>query len=527
MSGIIACRGQENTKAVVQQTAIPSPGTAKVASTSEPSIKRGGRLVWPVGATDILDPYRDAGTGLFPIQAVYNGLVRVRIPKDQGVVIQSDLAAKWERPDSLTFIFHLNPNIKWQDVPPTHGRAFKAEDVKVAYERMATDQPEFTLRPFLVTIAAIQTPDDNTVVFKFSSPYGPFLNMVGDTWHVILPRELFEGDRAKNEAVGTGGFILERWERGVGLFMRANKNYFKSSKPYLDGIDFLSLTDPSALQAKFLSRELDIWSTSFQLQPQIQSRIPDAVFHEVPYAPYNIEINTRKPPLNDLRVRQAMQLAIDRDLITKLGFAGHAQPGQPFGSLLREYQLPEAELPKRDLRKAKQLLEAAGVGSGFTIENSIPSTWNTDAGPEQIRASLAEIGITMKYKPMEWAAWRRNVYNAGDMDVTTTWSFVYPNPDQQLWIKFHSTGGNNNSHFSDPQFDKLLEAARAEVDTERSKKLYQDAARYLLQQNPNVWTVESNSLFVAQARVKNYFADVGASANFLHFKSVDEIWLDK
>jgi peptide/nickel transport system substrate-binding protein len=490
-------------------------------------VKRGGRLVWPVGATDILDPYRDAGTGLFPIQAIYNGLVRMRIFKDQGVIIQPDLAAKWERPDPLTFVFHLNPGIKWQDVPPTNGRPFQAEDVRLAYERMATDQPEFTLRPFLTTVSSIQTPDDRTVVFKFSSPYGPFLNMAADSWHVILPRELFDGDRAKNEAVGTGAFILERWERGVGLFLRSNKQYFKPGRPYLDGIDFLSLTDPAALQAKFLSRELDIWSTTFQLQPQIQARVPDAVFHEVPFSPYNIEINTRKPPFNDVRVRQAVQLAVDRDLIARVGFAGHAQPGQPFGSVLKDYQLPESELPKRDLRKAKQLLEAAGYGNGFTVENSIPSHWNTDTGPEQIRASLAEVGITLKHKPMEWAAWKRNVYSAGEMDVTTTWSFVYANPDQQLWIKFHSKGGNNNSHFSDARFDKMLEDARAELDPDRAKKLYQDAARYLLEQCPNAWTVESNSLFVAQARVKNYVADVGANANFLHYKSVDEIWLDR
>jgi ABC-type transport system substrate-binding protein len=112
------------------------------------------------------------------------------------------------------------------------------------------------------------------------------------------------------------------------------------------------------------------------------------------------------------------------------------------------------------------------------------------------------------------------------MDCTSTNSFVYPNPDQQFWIKYHTGGGNNNMHFTDPTFDKLLEDARAELDNEKAIKLYQDAARYLFQQNPSVYTVENMSLFATQARLKNMIFGEGSSGSFLYYKRADELYLD-
>jgi peptide/nickel transport system substrate-binding protein len=524
---IAACGGKKaaETGGGTQTTSSGTGGTTPEA----PSVaaRRGGTMRWPVGATDHLDSYRDAGTGLFPIQAVYNGLVRLRIPPGKGVLVQQDLAEKWEQQDPLTLTFTLAPNIKWHSVPPTNGRAFRAEDVKLAYERMRTDQPEFTLRPFLSMVKSIESPDDRTVVFKFNEPYGPFLSEAGDSWHVIQPRELWTGDTAKNSAVGTGGFILQKWERGVVLEMRANKEYFKKDKPYLDAIDFLSLTDASATQAQFLTRQIDVASWPANLKDQVTQRLPDAQFYDVAFSPWIIQINNERPPLNDVRVRQAIMYATDRDLISKIGFQGRTKPGQPLGSLLQEYQLPEAELPRRDVQRAKQLLAAAGYGNGFTIKNSTYYT-TADAGPEQVRQALAEVGINVEFLSLEWGNWRRNVYTLGDMDICTTNVFVYPNPDKQLWINYHSTGGNNNSHVKDARLDQMLQDARRELDSERAKQRYKDIARYLIfELTASVWPVETRSLFVHQGRVKNLYFDEGSSGHFLYYKSADELWLER
>lgn len=530
--GIAACASGDNTSESPSSsgtTSAPVPGAAQTTSFATPGpepagLKRGGRIQWPTSdPAGNRDPYRDAGQGLFTVQTVYNGLVRTRTPPGKGVVIYPDLAESYERPDPTTVVFNLNRGVKWHNVPPTNGRAFTSNDVKLAYQRMATNQPEFTLRPFLSFISGIDTPDTNTVVFKFSSPYGPFLNMAGDAWHIIEPQELFTGDLAKNQAVGTGPFVVTKYEPGVQIAMDANKEYFKPGKPYVNGIDWPLNLDPAAAQAAFYSKKSDIASVIFALQGDYQSKVPDAQFQKVAFGPWEIQMNNERPPFNDLRVRQAIQYAVDPELISKIGFLGNTRPGQPFGSLLSQYQLPTSELPKRDVQKAKQLLSAAGQSS-LTIEDWIYAA--PDNGPDQVRASLAEAGITMKFKTTDFPTWRVGAYTNGDMDLTTTNVFVYPNPDQQLWIRYHSSGGNNNVHFKDPRFDKMLEDARAEVDTDKAVTRYQEACRYLFQQSPSAWTIENLSLFVTQSRLKNLVMDEGANAHFAYFKSADELYLD-
>jgi peptide/nickel transport system substrate-binding protein len=503
-------------------------GTSAAALTPLPAapagLKRGGRIQWPVGDPGgNLDPYRDAGTGLFTIQAVYNGLVRARIPPGKGVVIYPDLADSYERPDGSSIVFHLHPGVTWQNVPPTNGRAFTSADVKAALQRMATNQPGFTLQPFLTFISGIETPDPNTVKLNFSQPYGPLLNMLGDTWHVMVPPELYNGDDAKGKSVGTGPFVVTKYEPGVIIAMDANKSYFKQGQPYVAGIDFPLNLDATTGQAAFYSKKSDITSILFALQGDYQSKVSDATFQKVAFSPFEIEMNNARAPFNDLRVRQAMLYAADPSLISTVGFQGNTRPGQPFGSLLSQYQLPQSELPKRDVQKAKQLLAAAGQ-SNLTVENWLYGP--PDNGPDQIRQSVADAGITMKFKITDFPTWRVGAYTNGDMDLTSTNVFVYPNPDQQLWIKYHTGGGNNNTHFSDPTFDKMLEDARAELDANKSVALYQNAARYLLQQVPSTWPVETLSLFALQARLKNLTIDEGANADFLEYKAADEIYLD-
>src|SRR5262249_33897809 len=157
--------------------------------------------------------------------------------------------------------------------------------------------------------------------------------------------------------------------------------------------------DATASQAAFYTKKTDITSLIFALQADYQSKVADAQFQKVAYGPWEIQMNSARPPFNDLRVRQAIQYAVDPELISKIGSLGNPRPGQPFGSLLTQYQLPVNELPKRDLQKAKQLLTAAGQ-SNLTIEDWIYSA--PDNGPDQVRASLAEAGITMKFKTTDF-----------------------------------------------------------------------------------------------------------------------------
>src|SRR5262249_5997850 len=159
------------------------------------------------------------------------------------------------------------------------------------------------------------------------------------------------GDADKNQAVGTGPFIVTKYEPGVQFVMEANKEYFKPGKPYVSGIDWPLNLDTAASQAAFYTKKTDITGLIFALQGDYQSKVPDAQFQKVAFGPWEIQMNNARPPFNDLRVRQSVQYAVDPELISKIGFLGNTRPGQPFGSLLTQHQLPVSELPKRDLQK--------------------------------------------------------------------------------------------------------------------------------------------------------------------------------
>src|SRR5205085_6184530 len=117
--------------------------------------------------------------------------------------------------------------VKWQNAAPVMGRDFSSTDVKLNFERMATDQPSFGLAPFLNMIKSVETPDPLTAKINFSFPYAPFILNMADGWPVVIPHELYNGDDAKTQAVGTGPFIMKRRERGVGVFLDRNPDYFK------------------------------------------------------------------------------------------------------------------------------------------------------------------------------------------------------------------------------------------------------------------------------------------------------------
>src|SRR5581483_3415212 len=171
--------------------------------------KRGGRMVGSIGEPDSFDPHRDAGfPGVQVVNGVYSTLWRGYIPQGQSPIIEGDLVQSYEQPDNQTLVMKFPPGIKWQNVAPVMGRAFTSEDVKLNFQRMATDQPGFGLAPFLNMIKSVETPDATTAKINFSFPYAPFILNMADGWPVVIPRELFNGDDAKTQAVGTGPFIM-------------------------------------------------------------------------------------------------------------------------------------------------------------------------------------------------------------------------------------------------------------------------------------------------------------------------------
>jgi ABC-type transport system substrate-binding protein len=497
--------------------------------------KRGGRMVGAIGEPDSFDPHRDAGfPGVQVVNGVYSTLWRGYIPPGQSPVIENDLVQSHEQPDNLSLVMKFPAGVKWQNVAPTNGREFTSEDVKLNFERMATNQPGFGLAPFLNMIKSVETPDKQTARINFSFPYAPFILNMADGWPVVIPRELYNGDDAKTQAAGTGPFILKRRERGVGVFLERNPDYFKKDSagnplPYMDGIDWVIFPDASTSLGAFITKKLDYRPISPADEDKVKGALPDAKTQDSIGAPFLFDLNLQFPLLGDKRVREAIKYAIDYDLVMKIGYLGLAVRGQPLSNSLRGFILDKGELPQRDVAKAKQLLAAAGHPNGIEIEDWIPNNYIPDTGHTQIQQGLKEAGINLKFRITDWTPWRTGGYGieaaSPPLQTTSTAIFVFLNPDRQLWIDYHTGAANNNSRYSNADFDKQLDDARKEFDQAKQQTIYKNAAKTLIDDTPAVFIAESISRTYWQAHLKNWGPDDG-STNFLHFKKFDYVYLD-
>ncbi|MFN0146327.1 MAG: ABC transporter substrate-binding protein [Dehalococcoidia bacterium] len=492
--------------------------------------KTGGRLrELNTSEPDQYDPHRDAGyPGLIVMSAVYNGLLRTRLPIGQDFVIEPDLAAALpEQPDNRTYIFKLPAGTKWQNVAPLNGRALTATDIKKNFERMVTNQPDYVLRPMFDLIDKVETPDEQTVRVTLKSPYGQFLVNTADIWAKVIPPELYDGDKAKVKPVGSGPFIFKDAKQGVGQTLDKNPDYFRKGQPYVDGIDFSLVPDPSASAAAFKSGDLDTYiGTATAIMNQLKADYPAGIYDKRFSVMNPVMINNSAAPFNDARVRQALYYAMDPELITKLGYEGLAEPGQPIPVWLKRYQLPADKMPKRDLKKAKDLLSAAGQ-TNLSFTNKTFQTGTQYFGTLQLQQSLKEAGITMENKELEWADWRKNVYGiTGDFAITIGGEFDYISPDRQLYNAFYSKGSANNRKVNDAKLDKLLLDARQELDNTKAAEAYKEISQYLVDNAISLWMPQGLSIVATQKWTKGWFWQFSAGALFER-NFMDEIWLDK
>ncbi|MGD9892965.1 MAG: ABC transporter substrate-binding protein, partial [Dehalococcoidia bacterium] len=481
-----------------QQSGAANTATVGGTGTIDRSVgKTGGRMVGSIGEPDSLDPHRDAGfPGVQVVNGVYSTLWRGYIPPGQSPIIEGDLVQSYEQPDNLSLVMKFPAGIKWQNAPPVNGREFTSEDVKLNFERMATDQPGFGLAPFLTMVSGVETPDKQTVKVNFSFPYAPFILNMADGWPVIIPRELYKGDDAKTQAVGTGPFIMTRRERGVGVFLDRNPDYFKkdasgNALPYLDGIDWVIFPDASTSLSAFITKKLDMRGISPADEDKVKDAVPDVKVQEAIGAPFLFDLNMEYPQLKDKRVREAIKYAVDYDLVMNIGMLGLAVRGQPLSNSMRGYILDKGDLPVRDVAKAKQLLSAAGFPNGLELEDWIPNNYIPDVGHTQIQQGLKEAGIELKFRITDWTPWRTGGYGIEPanppLQTTSTAIFVFLNPDRQLWVDYHTGAANNNSRYASSGFDKLLNDARKEFDQAKQQTIYKDAAKMLIDDTPAVF----------------------------------------
>lgn len=506
--------------------------------------KSGGQLnlatVDDPGSGGSFDPANKRTGGTFLLAMTNNSLLGFKTGSDvkfTDTTIQPELADSWEAPDAATYTFHLHPNVQFANVPPVNGRQMTSADVKWSYEYLSRTGASKGLPPsgaasLFTGLEAVETPDPATVVVRFKDPFAPFLTYAATNFLPIVAHEIFDQDgNLSKRLAGTGPFQLDTAasQAGKRWVWKKNPTYFQSAsgRPYLDQINWLVLADVATQEAALETKQVDLL-TYFGLNLDAAGRVkkanPNIVAYEYldPRAPY-VYMNVSKPPLNDVRIRQAIALSLDRDAFVKTFSQGKGDWALA-ACLPGVFTDPETrQILKYDPTRAKQLVSAAGSGSGVDIQfmyTSYSSTYSTLLQLFQAQLKPAGIDVALQQVESGVDSERRRT---GDYQLAVTPGppGLTPDMDSILYPLFYPRDPGNRGLVDDPELTPLLVAERREADLAKRKDLIRQAVRRI---NDVPWAVAlyyDAGYELWQPYLKNY------APNLALDQWVNDCWLDK
>jgi peptide/nickel transport system substrate-binding protein len=413
------------------------------------------------------------------------------------------LADSWEQPDALTIIFHIHKGVMWQDKPPVNGREFTAYDAEYSWHRLAGLGSGFTKPSTYVVwsnyemIQSITATDKYTLVFKMKYPSidGMHMTKEATTPNLIVPREVIEkyGDMKDwKNCVGTGPFIVKDYVSGSSVTYIKNQNYWgydtdyasagqrypQNRLPYVNQLSELIIPDVATTLAALRTGKIDLLGTGSGdglLWNQAQSMAntnPEILQTSRPMDGYAMTMRVDKTPFTDIRVRKAMNMAIDRDTIAKTYYGGVVD-GTPVGMegpAITKYATPFSEWPK-DVQDgytynptgAKKLLADAGYPNGFKTNVVLPSNWDTDLA-QIFKAYFSDIGVDMEINLMDTTAYNAFT-NAKKQDAMASGSCARINIGSPLHAvgnyRTMQSGSANTACVADPNYEDLYTKAQS------------------------------------------------------------------
>src|SRR5438128_6722122 len=297
--------------------------------------KRGGVLT-RASAWDppVMDPRLTQSIGLFQfVGLTSNRLLRHAFTDEatgyHDLTLKGDLAESWQgSPDQRVWTFKLRQGVKWQNVPPLKGRELTAADVKYCFEAYAKEGVQtFTFQE----IEGMETPDTHTLRVYLKTPNSLFPQNVAEPVAVIFAREVLEEDGdLKKRLIGTGPYILSEHTRKVRVVLQRNPDYFDTGRPYVDEYVILSTPDSATRTAAFRTGQSDFLVLQSPSEVEAVRKSTPAVLVQAapfPMTPFGVALAQDRPPFNDVRVRRALSMAVDRQKQVDTVFEGHGIVG--------------------------------------------------------------------------------------------------------------------------------------------------------------------------------------------------------
>jgi peptide/nickel transport system substrate-binding protein len=414
------------------------------------------------------------------------------------------LAESWEvSPDLKTWTFRLRKGIKFQN-----GELLDAAAVKFSFERAAGEKSSNKDKRLFASMGFISAPDAHTVVIGLKTIEPDFLFLIGQATAIIV--EPKSAEKNASQPVGTGPYKLEAWNKGASITLGAWAGYRAAAAIKIRRATFRFISDPAAQVASLLSGDVDAFPRvaaarslgQFRNNPRFQ------VIQAGSRAKTIVAINNKKKPLDDVRVRRAIAMAIDRKAVIEAAADGF---GVPIGSHYPPSAPGYVDLTAVnafDPAKARALLKEAGVSTPLELSLKLPPTPYARQGGEVVAAQLAKVGITAKIENVEWAQWLSGVYTNRNYDLSII-AHVEPF-DLGNYAKPGYYWGYEN-----PEFAKLLDRINNTPREADRLKLLGDAQRLIAQDAANVFLYQPLWLTVAKRSLKGLWTDMPVFVNDL------------
>jgi len=478
-----------------------------------------------------------------------NGLISLEVHDNAKDLLSANLdpmlAKSWERSGQTTLIFHLQDNAKWHNVAPVNGRPFVAEDVAYAIQAYQ----KAPVQAFIYRdVDKVETPDKNTVRLTLKQPAAYLEQQIATPYNVMFAREHAESpDGLAKRPIGTGPFVWESQQDRIDMKLTKNKEYFKKDKdghqlPFLDGITAFYFADIASQIAAFKSKQIDGISGGDRLAwESIIDGHPEYVSIVTPPPPGNqpnMAFRLDKAPWNDVRVRRAMSLAIDRQTIAKgfggLGMASFSQDWSYMGFKEPWTWEQMGQYYKYDVAQAKQLMSAAGFANGFGRKVEMDMSAASGAIGYDIPVLVNDqwrrnLGLDIAIKPfVDAATFNRLFFGRTFADIcANTYYTLGFEPDEMSYGVNHSKALSNYGFVNDQTMDDLVTKQGNDLDKTSRVKTLQDVMNRDLDQVFHMWTVALNQINVRQPYMFSYTSFLYGGPTSVSSHSSGWAWLNQ
>ncbi len=470
----------------------------------------GGTLIAGQGAEpDRFDPHlTTAGVSFQVLENVYDTLVQPA----EDLSMEPALATEWSvSDDGLTWTFVLRDGVTFHN-----GRDFTADDVVYSLERIQNPDTASGAAYRLANIESITAVDPLTVEIAVTQPTPNLPVLVGGyKGMAIVDRENVEDGSIDTAPVGTGPFVFDEYTPGEGVTLVKNDNYWQDGLPYLDGVEFRVIPDPDVLLTNLQTGEVD-WIDSFPPSELESLEADDEItVGTAPAGDYHyFALNENREPFDDVRVRQAIAMAIDREEITEAATFGAGTPTQtaiPAGNF---WSFDYSPFEPGDIEGAQALLDEAGV-SDLEIEFLVTSDFpETVTQAQVIAAQLEPLNITVTINDVDFATWL-DLQGAGEFDAFMLSWIGNIDPDEFYYAQHRTDGGFNFQGYSNPEVDDILDGARTESDQDARKDLYEQAATIIVDEASYVYLYNPLSVDAWTSNVSGYTTRGDSAVRFV------------